>query len=77
MHNAIYSRSKYISFNTFMIIYEENTIVELNTRILILRRSFPATRFVSATFHPTIGQCAPYSLSITATPKMSMISTGN
>ena len=55
-------------FNMFMIIYEENTIAELNTRILILRRSFPATSYVAATFHPTIGQCAPYSLSITITP---------
>ena len=29
------------------------------TKILILRRSFPATSYVAATFHPTIGQCAP------------------
>ena len=65
------------AFNMFMTIYKENTIVELNTRILILRRSFPTTRFVVATFHPTIGQCAPYSLSITATLELGMISTGN
>ena len=39
----------------FMIIYEENTIAELNVRILISRRSFPATSYVAAMFHPTIG----------------------
>ena len=43
------------TFIMFMTIYEENTIVELNTRILILRRGFPATRYVAAMFHPTIG----------------------
>ena len=47
------------AFNIFMIIYEANTIVELNTRILILIRSFPVTSYVAATFHPTIGQCSP------------------
>ena len=65
------------SINMFMTIYKENTFAELNTIILILRRSFPATSFVAATFHPTIGQCAPYSLSITATLELGMISTGN
>ena len=65
------------AFNMFMIIYEENKIAELNTRILILRRGFPATSYVAATFHPTIGQCAPYFLSITATPELGMISTSN
>ena len=29
------------------------------TRIHILRRSFPTTSYVTAMFHPTIGQCAP------------------
>ena len=47
------------------------------TRILILRRSFPATSYVTTTFHPTIGQCAHHSLSSTATPKLGMIPTRN
>ena len=38
-------------------------------KILILRRSFPATSYVSATFHPTTGQCAPQSLNTNATPR--------
>ena len=29
------------AFNMFMIIYKENTIAELNTRMFILKRSFP------------------------------------
>ena len=65
------------AFNMFMIIYKENTIAELNTRILILKEACPATSYVTATFHPTIGQRACYSLSITATPELGMISTGN
>ena len=68
---------KQATFIMFMTIYKENTIAELNTRILSLRISFPATSYVAATFHPTIGQCAPYSLSITATPELGMISTRN
>ena len=63
-------------FNMFMIIYEENRIAELNTRILILRRIFPATSYVPATFHPTIGQRSHQSLSITATPELGMIPQG-
>ena len=46
-----------------------------HTRILILRKSCPATSYVDATFHPTIGQRAHQSLSTTATPKLGMIPT--
>ena len=37
----------------------------------------PATSYVAATFHPTIGQCAHQSLSSTDTPKLGMIPTRN
>ena len=36
----------------------------------------PATSYVAAMFHPTIGQHAHQSLSNTATPKMGMIPQG-
>ena len=45
-------------------------------KILILKRSFPTTSYVVATFHPTIGQCAPQSLSNNATPELGMIPQG-
>ena len=37
--------------------------------------SCPATSYVAAMFHPTIGQCACQSLSTTATPELGMIPT--
>ena len=46
-------------------------------RILILKEVCPATSYVAAMFHPTIGQCAHQSLSSTATPELGMISTRN
>ena len=63
------------AFDAFKIIYEANTISELNTIILILRRSFPTTSYVAAMFHPTIGQCAHQSLNITTTLELGMIPT--
>ena len=45
----------------------------MNTHLI---RTCPATSYVAATFHPTIGQCAHQSLSNTATPKMGMIPQG-
>ena len=36
----------------------------------------PATSYVAATFHPTIGQRAHQSLSNTATPELGMIPPG-
>ena len=50
---------------------------DLNTRILILEEACPATNYVTAMFHPTIGQCAHQSLSNTSTPKLCMIPTRN
>ena len=44
---------------------------------LYLKEYCPSTSYVTTTFHPTIGQCAPYSLNITATPELGMISIGN
>ena len=49
----------------------------LTQRYLSLKEARPATSYVAATFHPTIGQCAHQSLSNTATPELGMISTGN
>ena len=47
----------------------------LTQEILILKEACPATSYVAATFHPTIGQCAHQSLSNTATLELGMIST--
>ena len=44
-----------------------------NTHLVRIR---PATSYVAATFHPTIGQRAHQSLSNTATPKLGMIPQG-
>ena len=41
-----------------------------------LKRICPTTSYVTAMFHPTIGQCAHQSLSNTATPEMGMIPQG-
>ena len=45
--------------------------------MLILEEACPATIYVAATFHPTIGQCSHQSLSNTATPELGMIPTRN
>ena len=41
-----------------------------------LVRNHPATSYVAATFHPTIGQRAHQYLSNTATPELGMIPQG-
>ena len=46
----------------------------MNTHLI---RTRPATSYVIATFHPTIGQHANQSLSNTATPELGMIPQGN
>ena len=50
---------------------------DLSTIILIFRKDCPATSYVAATFHPTIGQCDHQSLSSNATPELGMISARN
>ena len=40
----------------FIIIHKTNTLRRIYKRALILKMSFPATSYVAATFHPTIGQ---------------------
>ena len=45
-------------------------------KITYLMKSPSATNYVAATFHPTIGQHAPQSLSNAATPKLGMILQG-
>ena len=42
----------------------------------LLMKNSPATSYVAATFHPTIGQRAHQSLSNTATPELGMIPQG-
>ena len=42
----------------------------------LLMKNSPATSYVAAMFHPTIGQHAHQSLSNTVTPKMGMIPPG-
>ena len=67
-HNNMFITFHQAIYNT------RNTIVENNIdRTLIC----PATIYVTATFHPTIGQCAHQSLSDTATPELGMISSRN
>ena len=77
MHNAIYSGIRHIYFIhafTMFILIHKKFIEEIKyTRILISKRSWSTTRYVAATFHPTIGQCAHKSVSITATPELGMI----
>ena len=62
MHNAIYSGSKHIYFiHAFimLILIHKQFFEEIKyTIILVWKRSWPATSYVAATFHPTIGQCA-------------------
>ena len=80
MHNAIYSGSKHIyfihAFFMFILIHKQFIEEIKYTRILIWKRSWPATSYVTATFHPTIGQCAHQSLRTTATPELGMIPQG-
>ena len=65
----------------FITFHQENIMQELQLqrimwkRTLILKKSCPATSYVVATFHLTIGQCAHQSLSNTATPELGMISS--
>ena len=49
----------------------------LTQEILILKGACPATSYVIAMFHPTIGQCAHQSLSNISTPELFMIPTRN
>ena len=42
-----------------------------------LERACPATNYVTATFHPTIGQYAHQYISNTTTPELGMITTRN
>ena len=47
--------------------------MDMNTHLI---RTRPATSYVTATFHPTIGQRAHQSLSNIATPEMGMTPQG-
>ena len=61
----------------FIIIHKTNPVAGIKyKRILILKRIWSATSHVTATFHPTIGQCDHQSLSNTATPEMGIRDKG-
>ena len=60
----------------FIIFNQENKNAEINIEILILKEVHPVTSYVTATFHPTIGQCSHQSLSNNATPELGMIPQG-
>ena len=47
--------------------------MDKSTHLII---THPATSYIVATFHPTIGQGAHHSLSNTATPELGMIPQG-
>ena len=78
MHNSsIIQRKKHVpsSIHMFIIIHKTiDSIAEITQlRLLIFLMKNPATSYVAATFHPTIGQRAHQSLSNTATPELGMI----
>ena len=47
--------------------------MQYRQQYLSLMKNSPATSYVAATFHPTIGQLAHQSLSNAATPELGMI----
>ena len=49
---------------------------EVTSSTYLLIKNSPATSYVAATFHPTIGQLAHQSLSSAATPELGMIPSG-
>ena len=79
MHNSSYKdaqsfnnqRKQHIYIPSFNININYRDAVNSNTYLLM--RNSPATSYVAATFHPTIGQLAHLSLSNTATPELGMI----
>ena len=81
MHNAIYSGSKHIyfihAFIMFILIHKQFIEEIKYTRILIWKRSWSTSSYVTTTFHQTIGQCSHQSLTIMATPKLGMIPQGS
>ena len=76
VHSTMETKLIRSNIQTFILIPKANSLQRLSTRILILKRSWPATSYAVVTFHPTIGQCAHQSLSINATPELGMIPQG-
>ena len=69
------TNSIHLTCSSFLL--TENKVVEVKwTRALILWWTRSTTSYVAATFHPTIGQRAPQSLSNVATPELGMIHQG-
>ena len=73
----IHKKNKHSSCSTIQQVHDKLSIKSISkikhTRILILKKSCLATSYVTATFHPTIGERAHQSLNTTATPKLGMI----
>ena len=60
MHNGINMHSHKHSFNMFIISLKVNMVAEVKMdKITYLMKIRSATSYVTATFHPTIGQHAP------------------
>ena len=77
MHSEINMHSHKHSFHMFIIFINRNYGCRSKMdKITYLIRSRPTTNYIAATFHPTIGQRAPYSLSSAATPELGMILQG-
>ena len=71
IHSSIHSTCSFHIFNS-----KHGCISKNGQDHLSLWRSHSATSYVTVTFHPTIGQCAPQSLSNAATPELGMIHQG-
>ena len=75
MHSpSTISGSKHIYIPAFNININYKDAVNSSTYLLM--KNSPATSYVAATFHPTIGQLAHQSLSNAATPELGMIPPG-
>ena len=75
IHRCIYLQS-YSGSNTNTFQHSNiniNYIDAVNSSTYLLVKNPPATSYVAATFHPTIGQLAHQSLSNAATPELGMI----
>ena len=68
---SIIPRKQHNTFPAFNI--SINYRAEVNSSTYRSMKTSPATSYVAATFHPTIGQLAHLSLSNTATPELGMI----
>ena len=66
----------FATFNMFIWIYKQTKLQGFKHKNTYLRRSCPTTSYVTAMFHPTIGQCAHQSLNNTTTLELGMMPQG-